>query len=147
MFYQKAFCTIKKKNHKTKKTKTKQNPEGNVSARVSSESFFCFLVFRFFRFTVASDIFLKKHFPLPAFGIHYFLKKTAFPRIFQAIYFKLLSIKKKNQKNKNNKNKKDKKKNTLRKLWLRHFPQFFLGGFCLFILKTGLFQGAVAFFL
>ena len=45
-------------------------------------------LFRFFRFTVASDIFLKKHFPLPALGIHYFPKKTAFPKIFPAIYFK-----------------------------------------------------------
>ena len=42
---------------------------------------------------VASDIFLKKHFPLPAFGIHYFPEKTAFPKIFPAIYFELLSLK------------------------------------------------------
>ena len=49
--------------------------------------------FRFFRFTVASDIFWKKHFPLLALGIHYFPKKTAFPKIFPAIYFKLLSWK------------------------------------------------------
>ena len=70
----------------------------------SSGIFFCwfycffwfsrgFLFFLFFRFTVASDIFLKKHFPLPAFGIHYFSEKTAFPKIFPAIYFKLLSLK------------------------------------------------------
>ena len=35
----------------------------------------------------------EKHCPLPAFGIHYFLKKTAFPKIFPAIYFKFFSLK------------------------------------------------------
>jgi len=96
-FYQKAFCTIKKKNRKhrkNKKTKTpkkqkqqkKQNPERNAQPEFPQSLFF-------FRFTVALDIFLKKHFPLPAFGIHYFPKKTAFPKIFPAIYFKLLSLK------------------------------------------------------
>ena len=84
-----------RKNKKTKKQKhqknknNKKNPEGN--ARPEFPQSLCF--FGVFRFTVASDIFLKQHFPLPAFGIHYFPKKTAFPKIFPAIYFKLLSLK------------------------------------------------------
>ena len=92
-FYQKAFYTIKRKNKKTKttkktkKTKTLGNlwlrrfPQGFVFFCVFwSFCFFCFfcVFFCFFwggvRFTVASDIFLKKHFPSPAFSIHYFPK-------------------------------------------------------------------------
>ena len=104
-FYQKAFCTIKKKKQKKKTQKKNKDSEETLAETFPSRFcffwflFFCFfLFFRFFRFTVASDIFLKKHFPLPAFGIHYFPKKKAFPKIFPANYFKLLSIKKKNQK-------------------------------------------------
>ena len=36
--------------------------------------------------TVTWEIFSKKHFALPAFGIHYFPKKMAFPKIFPAIF-------------------------------------------------------------
>ena len=35
----------------------------------------------------------EKQFPLAGFGIHYFPKKTAFPKIIPAIYFKPLSSK------------------------------------------------------
>ena len=95
-FYQKAFCAIKKKNRKHRKNKKNKNTqktkkqEKQTLNEMLSQSFP--RVF-FLRFTVALDIFLKKRFPLPAFGIHYFPKKTAFPKIFPAIYFKLLSLK------------------------------------------------------
>ena len=91
---QKGKPKKKKKTEKTEKNnrKTKRqnkrlwgNSGWDISLRV-----LVFLVFLFFlAFSVASEIFLKKHFPLPAFGIHYFCKKTAFPKRFQANYFKL----------------------------------------------------------
>ena len=77
----------RKKTEKTEKTESDREMSGDPTFYLRHR------FFRFFRFTVASDIFLKKHFPLPALGIHYFPKKTAFPKIFPAIYFKLLSLK------------------------------------------------------
>ena len=59
---------------------------------VSDESVFLFFVLAFGlgvsdESTATWEILLKKHFPLAAFGIHYFPKKTAFPKIIPAIYF------------------------------------------------------------
>ena len=73
-FYQKAFCTIKKKNKKKQKNKKQQKkkqkrtktlrklwlrhfPQGFVFFVLF---FLVLLVFRFVRFTVSSGIFLKK---------------------------------------------------------------------------------------
>ena len=93
----------KQKNKKNKKQPKKKKNWGN-SEETLAETFpsgFCFFCF-FFCFFVFFGLFglrllraysWQKHFPLPAFGIHYFPKKTAFPIIFPAIYFKLLSLK------------------------------------------------------
>ena len=104
----KLFAQLKRKTEKKKTEKSRKNNRktkrqnkrlwGNsgwdISLRVLFFLFVCFFVFfGFFRFRVTSEIFLKKHVPLPAFNIHYFFKKTVFPKIFPAIYFKRLSLK------------------------------------------------------
>ena len=107
---------------KTKKTRGKPKKKQTwTSDQTLSEKFwfFCFLVFsRFFwfwfrglwwvRLLIFSSGFwfgslwwvhgylgntFEKQFPLAGFGIHYFPKKTAFPKIIPAIYFKPLSSK------------------------------------------------------
>ena len=107
----KAFCTIEKKNRKKRKTETTEqteNTEKNQKRQPKDSGWDIppplFYVFSFCSVHAYFGNIFEKHFPLPAFGIHYFPKKTAFPKIFPAICFKLLSL------------------------------------------KTGLFQGAVAFF-
>ena len=66
----------------------------HLPVRLGFFGFFGFFVFfGFFGLRLLRTYFWKKHFPLPALGIHYFPKKTAFPKIFPAIYFKLLSLK------------------------------------------------------
>jgi len=57
---------------------------------VSDESVFLFLVLAFGlevsdQSTASSEILLKNHFPLAAFGIHYFPQKTVFPGMIPAI--------------------------------------------------------------
>ena len=93
-FYQKAFCTIKKK---TKKNKQKNKKQKNKTPwEISQPEFpqsFCFFLF-FFGLRLLRTHFWKNTFHyLPAFGTLYFPKKTVFRKIFPAIYFKVLSLK------------------------------------------------------
>ena len=94
--------TTKKQNKKPKKTKKPSLTGRCLGTQHSIWDIGFFVFFVFFVFFWFFGLFglrllraysWKKHFPLPAFGIHYFPKKTAFLKIFPAIYFKLLSLK------------------------------------------------------
>ena len=82
------------KNKKITKKKTKQKTLGKLWLRHFPQGL-GFLGIFFSAFSAASEIFLKKHFPLPAFGIHFFVRKRLFPKDFRQIIlnFKLLSLK------------------------------------------------------
>ena len=60
------FAQLKRKNEKNRKNQKKKTEEMSQPEFPQSLWFFC---------------------PLPAFGIHYFPKKTVFLKIFPAIYF------------------------------------------------------------
>ena len=89
--------TTKKQNKKPKKPKKPSLTGRCLGTQHSIWDIGFFGVFVFFGFFGFFGLRLLRTyfcFPLPALGIHYFPKKTAFPKIFPAIYFKLLSLKK-----------------------------------------------------